>query len=216
MLRTAVAAILVTLLAPAPKPGAARPAPAPAPAPATRLRLVPAPDGNEARFRVKEQLAILTMPNEAVGTTSRISGALVLEDGKVVAGESRFSVPLDSLHTDRERRDGYIKHRTLETDKFPTAGLAVTALPGLPWPLPASGQMTFQLVGDLTIHGVTRPSTWQVTADAKDGGFSGTAITRVKFEDFGMTQPRVAIVLSVEDDIALEYQFHLVPDRSAR
>ena len=212
MLRTAVAALLVTLVAPAPHPHAARPAPAPA----ARVRLVPAPDGNEARFRVKEQLAILTMPNEAVGTTSHITGALVLEDGKVVPGESRFSVPLDSLQTDRERRDGYIKHRTLETDRFPTADLAVTALPGLPWPLPASGQMTFQLLGSLTIHGVTRPTTWQVTAEAKDGGFSGTAITRVKFEDFGMTQPRVAIVLSVEDDIALEYQFHLVPDRAAR
>jgi len=182
--------------------------------PAVRIRLVPAPDGNEARFRVKEQLAMLTMPNVAVGVTSRITGALVLDGGKVVPAESRFSVALDSLKSDRDRRDGYIKHRTLETDRFPTADLAVTALPGLPWPLPDSGTMTFQIVGDLTIHGVTRPSTWQVTAEAKDGGFTGTASTRVKFEDFGMTQPRVAIVLSVEDDIGLEYQFHLIPERS--
>ncbi len=207
MLRTLVAALLLALAAPtAPR--------TPAAGPHARLRLVLAPDGNEARFKVQEQLAMLTMPNVAVGTTSRITGAVVLEDGKVVPGDSKFSVALDSLKTDRERRDMYIKRRTLETDRFPTADLAITALPGLPWPLPASGTLTFQITGDLTIHGVTRPSTWQVTAEAKDGGFTGLATTRVKFEDFGMTQPRVAIVLSVEDDIGLEYQFHLVPDRT--
>ena len=177
-----------------------------------RLRLVPAPDGNEARFRVREQLAELTLPNVAVGVTSHITGAIVLENGKVVPAESRFSVDLSTLTSDRERRDGYIKRRTLETDGFPTADLSITSLPGLPYPLPTSGPMTFQIVGDLTIHGVTRPATWQVSAEAKDGGFTGTATTRVRFEDFGMTQPRVAIVLSVEDDIGLEYQFHLIPE----
>jgi len=121
--------------------------------------------------------------------------------------------PLDS---DRERRDGYIKRRTLETDRFPTAALAIDSLPGLPWPLPAAGTLTFEIAGALTIHGVTRPATWQVTAEAKDGGFTGLAATRVKFEDFGMTQPRVAVVLSVEDDIGLEYQFHLVRDETTR
>jgi len=176
-----------------------------------RLRLVPAPDGNEVRFKVKEQLAVLTLPNTAVGTTSRITGAIVLQDGRVVPAESKFSVALDSLKSDRDRRDGYIKRRTLETARFPTADLSITDLPGLSWPLPASGPMTFQIVGDLTVHGVTHPVTWQVTAEARDGGYIGLATTRVKFEDFGMEQPRVAIVLSVEDDIGLEYQFHLVP-----
>ena len=176
-----------------------------------RLRLVPAPDGNEVRFKVKEQLAVLTLPNTAVGTTSRITGAIVLQDGRVVPAESKFSVALDSLKSDRERRDGYIKRRTLETARFPTADLSITDLPGLPWPLPASGTMTFQIVGDLTVHGATHPVTWQVTAEAKDGGYTGLATTRVKFEDFGMEQPRVAIVLSVEDDIGLEYQFRLAP-----
>ncbi|MGD0991273.1 MAG: YceI family protein [Gemmatimonadales bacterium] len=208
MLRTSAAVLLLALAAPAP-----RTPPGPT---ATRVRLVVAPEGNEVRFRVKEQLAMLTMPNVAVGVTGRITGALTLDNGKVVPSESRFSVALDSLKSDRDRRDGYIKHRTLETGRFPTADLAVTALPGLPWPLPDSGTLNFQIVGDLTIHGVTRPSTWQVTAEAKDGGFTGTAATRVKLEDFGMTQPRVAIVLSVEDDIGLEYQFHFIRDPSSR
>jgi polyisoprenoid-binding protein YceI len=179
-----------------------------------RLRLVVAPTGNEARFKVREQLAELPLPSDAIGVTRVITGAIVLdENGRVVPGESRFTVDLASLKSDRERRDGYIKRRTLETDKFPTAVLEPTAAPGLPAPLPASGTMTFELLGNLTIHGVTRPSSWRVTATADHGEFTGTASTRVRFGDFGMTQPRVAVVLSVQDDIGLEYDFHLVPER---
>jgi polyisoprenoid-binding protein YceI len=178
-----------------------------------RLRLVVAPTGNEARFKVREQLAELPLPNDAIGVTHGITGAIVLDaNGRIVPAESRITVDLTALKSDRERRDGYIKRRTLETEQFPNAILEPTAVSGLPDPIPASGTMTFELAGNLTIHGVTRPSTWQVAATADHGALTGTASTRVKFEDFGMTPPRVAIVLSVQDDIGLEYDFHLVPD----
>jgi polyisoprenoid-binding protein YceI len=175
------------------------------------VRLVVAPSGNEARFRVREQLASLTLPSDAVGVTHDITGTLVLDEhGQVVPAESKFTVGLGSLKSDRDRRDNYIKRRTLETEQFPTAVLEPTSVRGLPSPLPSDGAMSFELVGNLTIRGVTRPSTWQVNATASHGEFTGTASTHVKFEDFNMTQPRVAIVLSVQDDIGLEYDFHLV------
>jgi len=211
MLKLAAVAALLALTAPHRQP------PAGTASPGARVRLVVAATGNEARFKVREQLAELTLPNDAIGVTHGISGAIVLDEvGRVVSAESKFTVDLTSLKSDRDRRDGYIKRRTLETDRFLTAILVPTALTGLPTPLPDSGMMTFTLMGDLTIHGVTRPSTWQVTAMANHGEFTGTASTRVKFEDFAMTQPRVAIVLSVQDDIALEYDFRLVPDATAR
>ena len=179
-----------------------------APAP---IRLVLAPDGSEARYRVREQLADLTLPSEAVGVTHGVTGQIVLDErGRVVPAESKFTVDLTALKSDRDRRDGYIKHRTLQTDSFPSAVLVPRELKGAPNPLPTSGSFSFELAGDLTVHGVTKPTVWQVTAAAKDGGFTGTATTRVKFGDFGMTPPRVAVVLSVEDDIRLELQFHLV------
>jgi hypothetical protein len=53
-----------------------------------------------------------------------------------------------------------------------------------------------------------------VTAVANGGEFNGKASTHVKFGDFNMTQPRVSIVLSVVDDILLEYDFHLVKQES--
>jgi polyisoprenoid-binding protein YceI len=175
-------------------------------------RLVLAPSGNEARYRVREQLADVSFPSDAVGTTRSVSGAIVIgDDGKIVPAESKIVVDLTTLKSDRERRDMFIRRRTLETDRYPTATLVPTGARGWPAPLPRSGAFSFELVGDLTMHGVTRSTTWQVTVQATDSGFVGTASTRFKFGDFGLTQPRVMVVLSVEDDIRLEYAFHLVP-----
>ncbi len=170
--------------------------------------------GNEARYRVKEQLAGVSLPGEAVGSTSAITGVVVLSGtGAVVPGTSSFSVDITGLKSDSARRDGYIQRNTLQTAQFPKVELAIKELRGLKYPLPASGELKFELVGDLTVHGVTKPSTWQVTGTPKDGGVAGTATTSFTFADFGLTKPRVASVLSVEDTIALEYTFHLVPKK---
>ncbi len=174
------------------------------------LRLVVAPEGNEARFRVREQLVSLTLPSDAVGTTSGVSGAIVMQpDGQILAGESRFVVDLTTLHSDSDRRDGYIQRNTLETGTYPEAIFVPTAVTGLPSPLPESGAVAFQLTGDLTVHGATRPVTWDVTAQIEGRTLRGTAATSITFTEFGMTLPRVGPVLSVEDLIVLELDFAL-------
>ncbi len=114
-------------------------------------------------------------------------------------------VDLRTLKSGRNRRDRYLQRRTLETELYPTIELVPTELPGLPFPLPESGAFSFELVGDMTLHGVTRQIGWQVAAEAKVGGFYGTAKTSFTFDTFEMTQPRMAMLLSVADTIRLEY-----------
>jgi polyisoprenoid-binding protein YceI len=63
------------------------------------------------------------------------------------------------------------------------------------------------LVGDLTLHGVTRPTEWDVTAEQTGDHVTGIARTTVKITDFGMERPRTAVVLSVEDEMQLEINF---------
>lgn len=175
------------------------------------LRLVLAAEGNQAQFAVREQLAGLDFPNDAVGTTTAVSGALViLPDGQLIEGESRFVVDLATLKTDSSRRDGYIQRNTLETGTYPEAIFVPTAAAGLPTDLPTSGPVAFQLSGDLTVHGVTRPVTWDVAGEVAGQAFSGTATTSITFTDFGMTLPRVGPVLSVDDLIRLELAFTLL------
>jgi polyisoprenoid-binding protein YceI len=176
---------------------------------AESIHLVPAGSGNEARYRVREQLARLDFPNDAIGTTRAVSGALVLAaDGSVERGASRFTVDLTTLQSDSDRRDNYIRRNTLRTEQNPHAVFVPTALEGVAMPLPAAGDFTLRLHGDLTINGVTRTTGWDVTARADAGGYRGTATTEFSFGDFGMTIPRVAAVISVRDRIRLEYDFH--------
>lgn len=179
--------------------------------PASGTRYVLAPEGNEARFIVREQLAGVALPNDAIGATRAITGTIVLDkSGRVDRTVSRISVLLDSLTSDQARRDRYIKRRTLVTDSFPTADFVPTELKGFPARLPPSGALTFSILGDMTVHGVTKPMTWEVTATVENGTITGKATTRFQFADFGMERPRVAIVLSVVDDIKLEYDFRFV------
>ena len=77
----------------------------------------------------------------------------------------------------------------------------------LPWPLPTDGETSFQLAGDMTVHGVTKPATWEVTAQFSDGSVTGQAKTSFTFGTFDMAVPRLFFILSVEDNIRLEMDF---------
>lgn len=175
------------------------------------MTYVVATDGNAARYRVREQLAGFDLPNDAVGETHDISGSIGLDKaGNVIADASRITVKIDSLRSDKDRRDGYIRRRVLEADKFPTVELNVTGIQGVKLPVPKSGSRSFTLAGNLTVRGVTRPTTWDATATFADSVVTGKATTKFTFADFQLTQPRVPVVLSVADTIALEYDFKLV------
>jgi polyisoprenoid-binding protein YceI len=185
----------------------------PATTPATRWVL--SAEGSEARYRVREQLAGLDFPNDAVGITNSVAGAIVLaDDGTLVSDQSEIRVDLTTLATDSERRDGYVQRRTLEVEEYPEAVLVPLRFMGLSGPIPETGSATFQLEGSLTLHGVTQTTVWEVSAEFGPDKISGLATTAFQFETFGIAVPSVARVLSVDDNIRLELQFLLVPGTS--
>jgi polyisoprenoid-binding protein YceI len=137
-----------------------------------------------------------------------VSGVLLLRrDGSVVADQSQITVDLTTLKSDESRRDNWVKSNTIQTSRFPMATFTPRETQGLASPLPTSGDAAFQLLGDLTVHGVTQPVTWQITATFGDTSVQGNATTNVKITDFGMTPPRVGPVLSIEDGLTLELDF---------
>lgn len=173
------------------------------------IRLTLQPD-SQVSYRVREQLARLNMPSDAVGTTKAVTGTVVLQpDGQILSDQSKFVVDLGTLASDSGMRDGYIKRNTLQTQTYPQAVFVPTEVQELPSPLPTSGDVSFKLVGDLTVRGVTKQVTWDVTGKIAGNDLTGTAKTAVKFEDFGMAPPQTMMVLSVEDNIGLEAAFHL-------
>ena len=176
--------------------------------PAAPIRFVIGPAGNEARYRVREQLMGANLPNDAIGATKGITGTiLAYPDGRIVKDSSKIIIQVDSLKSDKDRRDGFLRRRTLETEKFPTVELIPTEIRGFSGKIPASGEVTFQLLGDLTVHGVTRPTVWNVKARQEGQDFVGNATTAFTFKDINLDQPKVPVVLSVADTIKLEYDF---------
>lgn len=213
MQRTHLIAALALAMA---VPASAQAPRAPAAKAGSPIRLTLAPTGNEARFIVREQLAGAELPNDAIGTTSAITGGILIDAaGKIDPTVSKITIDLTTLKSDKDRRDGFIKRRTIVTDSFPNAAFVIKEVRGLPSTFPTSGQLTLTLVGDMTVHGVTRQQSWDATATVTGNDISGRAVTRIKFGDYGMSQPRVAVVLSVVDDIRLEYDFRLVREPSA-
>ncbi|MBW3630961.1 MAG: YceI family protein [Gemmatimonadetes bacterium] len=186
------------------------------PVQARARRFVVAATGNEARYRVQEKIVGVDVPNyEAIGKTEGVTGALVFDrQGRLVPAQSKITIDVTKLKSDQDRRDGYVQRRLLETEKYPTVVLAPTAIRGIAGALPTSGTRTFQLIGDLTVRGVTKPTTWNVTAQFQRGRVTGTAVTEFTFADFEMQKPSVPVVLSLADQLKLEYTFNLTQSAS--
>lgn len=164
--------------------------------------------GSVARYRVREQFARVTLPNDAVGETSDVSGSVVFDArGTVQAARSIITVNVRTLRSDESDRDDYLRTESLETDGFPQAEFVVEATPGLPWPLPKEGLVAFQLQGSMTVRGVTSPTTWEVMARFGPRGVEGQGKTSFTFDKFRMKRPSAFFLISVENNIRLELDF---------
>lgn len=188
-----------------------------APAPSTAaaaVRYVTAPTGNAARYRIREQLVGLDLPNDAIGETSGVTGTIAADaKGNIIASESRFTVDVTTLKSDKDRRDNFVRRRVLETEANPSVTFVPKSVKGVSLPLPKSGRRSFEIVGDLTVKGKTRPAVWRVDAQFAEDRITGAATTSFTFADYGMEQPRVPVVLSVDETIKLELDFTLIPAR---
>jgi polyisoprenoid-binding protein YceI len=174
------------------------------------LHFTIAPAGNEARYRVREQLIGLDFPSDAVGVTHDITGGLVVQpNGTIIPDSSRITVSLSNIKSDKSARDRYLHKNSIEIDKYPTVEFAPKSFVGLT-AKPGATAASFSMLGDLTVHGATHPVTWIVSAHEQGDDILGTATTQFTFQDFGMTPPKKAIVLSVMDTVKLEYDFHFV------
>ncbi|HEU0022975.1 MAG TPA: YceI family protein [Dehalococcoidia bacterium] len=167
-------------------------------------------EGSEARYLVKEQFARRNVPNDAIGKTREVTGAILFDgDGAVVPEESILLVDLSALRSDDDDRDEYLRGESLESEEFPFAEFVVIDAPGLPWPLPPEGQGNFQLQGEMTLHGNTSPLLWEVTAQFAPDQIVGTARTNFDFARFHLVRPSRFFLLSVEDNIRLDLDFRV-------
>jgi polyisoprenoid-binding protein YceI len=163
-------------------------------------------DKSKVTIRVREQLASLTFPSDAVLVGTGAKGAFGLNSDGTFAIGSRISFDVTSLTSDSSQRDNFVKQSVLATRQFPTAAFMPTKATGLSLPLAANAHVTFKLTGTLTIHGTEKEVTFSVDATRSGGELTATATLdpTVRFGDFGMPQPAApGRVLSVVDEIKM-------------
>ncbi len=177
------------------------------------LHFMVAPTGNEARYRVREQLVGIDFPTDAVGKTQAVTGMLVVQpNGTIVADSSKIIVNVQTMKSDKSGRDKTIRTTAIETDKFPTVEFVPQSFAGLT-AKPGATDATFTMTGNITVHGTTHPVTWDVTAHSAGNDVLGTALTKFTFQDIDVVPPKKSVLLvaiSVADTIKLEYDFHFI------
>jgi polyisoprenoid-binding protein YceI len=131
---------------------------------------------------------------------STVKGRFGAANGTVVTDESDLSrskvdvaIDVNSIDTHEAQRDAHLRSAEFfDVEKYPTIDFRSTRITDV-----ASDNSEFKLIGDLTIHGVTREVSLQVTSEGRGkdpwggerAGFS--AHTKIKRSEFGLTWNQV-------------------------
>jgi len=165
------------------------------------------PVHSHAEFKVKHM-----MISNVKGNFSGLAGQLALHDSDHSLTRIDASVDVSTLSTGDAQRDGHLKSAEFfDAGNFPKMTFVSTRVERK-----ADGD--YAVSGDLTVHGVTKPTTFAVTdvsEPAKDPWgnmrIGVAATTKINRKDFGLTWNAAletgGVLVGEEIAISLEVQF---------
>jgi polyisoprenoid-binding protein YceI len=162
--------------------------------------------GSVVGYRVNEVL--VGQSTTAVGRTSSVTGHLTIAGTTATAAS--FSVPMDTVLSDKSQRNAQFDGRIMDVAQYPTGTFTLTSPIDLA-PLPAAGVIkSYTATGKLTLHGATRTVTFTLTAErstAKDGGaqIEVAGDIPVLFSDYNIQNPSIGGFVTTQDHGLLEF-----------
>ncbi len=194
------------------------PAAAPAAQTASGLRtFVIVPEESKAIYQVREEffagalakLGIEAGTADVEGSTQAISGQLQLnlDDLPAALGDNTFTVQMNTLQTERNMRDTWIRENGPQFNKYPEATFIATSIEGAPAAYSEGEEVSFKLLGDLTVREVTKPVTFDVTARLEGDTLTGVATMNGLLTDYGIEPPSFANTLTVANDLGIRVEF---------
>ena len=144
--------------------------------------------------------------SHTIGQFKEISGTLQFDEADPAASSVSVTINTASVDSANEARDEHLRKADfLNVEAFPTMTFASTAIE-------VTGEKTGKLTGDLTLLGVTKPVTLDVTFNQAGphpfdpskivAGFSATG--EINRSEFGMAYASPAIGETVELTIEIE------------
>jgi polyisoprenoid-binding protein YceI len=156
---------------------------------------------------VREKLAQLPAPSDAVGRTGAITGQVTIndEDGAYSANSATFTVDVSQLKSDQDKRDNRIRSIGLETDKYPQATFAAAGPISIPDDAVNGKAVTVPVEGDLMLHGQTRKVTIPLQVQRNGAQLKLVGTYQFGWSDFGMSAPSIQPLVSVTGSPTLEF-----------
>jgi polyisoprenoid-binding protein YceI len=134
------------------------------------------------------------------GKTSDVNGTIVADPANSSTASVLININIDSLDTGVSLRNKEMRERYLETPKFGTATFKSVSVIGPP-SIAVNAPTDINVIGDLTLHGVTKRMTIPVRVVLiPDGRIHATTNFKIHMPDFGITVPHNVLV-TVNDEV---------------
>jgi polyisoprenoid-binding protein YceI len=187
----------------------AEPTALPAEASSTGVVFNIVPEESEVRFEIDDVLN--GQPETVIGRTNEVAGQIVVDfDDPTQTQLSPIVVNVRTLVTDVELRNSVIRGEILLSaqDEFEFGLFEPTAITGLPEQVTTGEPITFQIIGNLTLRGITNEVTFDATVTpVSETRLEGTASAVVQREQYGMEIPSIPFVANVEEEVELYIDF---------
>jgi len=151
------------------------------------------------------------MISNVKGEFSHITGSVEFDPANLAVCQVEATIDASTVSTREPDRDRHLKSRDFfDVNRYPTITFRSTKVV-------SAGKDRYEVAGDLTIHGVTRPVTLHVesvTPEIKDpDGMlrrGASATTRIERKDFGLTWNAVlesgGFVVGEDVDVTLDVE----------
>ena len=162
---------------------------------------------SSVRFLIGERLG--NSPHRVVGVSRSVIGTVDVNPADAAQAKiGPIQIDAGSFVTDDELRDSSVRAFILQADRYPEIVFTPTSIAGLPPAAEVGDELAFEVTGDLTIRGTTRPVVFEVTLEVQSSDrLLGRAEAAILRSDFGLTIPEVPRVAEVDAEVQLRIAF---------
>jgi len=165
------------------------------------------PSHSQAAFSVRH-----LMISNVRGEFGKTTGSVTVDDADITRSTVSATIDATTINTREPKRDGHLRSPDFfDTAKFPTITFKSTSVK-------KAGKDKLTVAGDLTMHGVTKPVTLEVTLTPElkspfgDVRRGVQATTKLNRKDFGLTWNKALETggVVVGDEVAVTLDVELV------
>ncbi len=152
------------------------------------------------------------------GGFSNVKGTIAYDPDDLTQSGIRAEIEVNSINTLDEKRDAHLKTPDFfDVEHFPTITFVSTQIEKL-------SDTEFNVTGDLTIHGVTKPTVLKVEEVSPEGKdpwgnirVGASAKAKVSRKDFGLVwnAPMETGGILIGDDVKLEFDIEMIKAQRA-